>query len=297
MKKHSILFIANPKAGTRRGVNFSEVILKCIDIKKYDYEIKYTERAHHATELAADAVQHGIEYCFAIGGDGTVNEVAKALKGSQTCLGIIPCGSGNGLARHLKISLKIEKAFQLIDSGKILRIDTMLVNGIFSVNVSGIGFDAHVAAMFGKGGGRGFWNYTKLVMNEFKKYPEQQFEITCDGYTTIHKLIVVAFANSSQFGNNAYIAPNASVVDEYLDITMLRKMNLFNALMIAPKLFTKKLDDSKYVEIIQGKNIFIKTEKPVALHIDGEPSGESIQFEIQIQPGSLNVLLPETTYR
>ena len=297
MKKHTILFIANPKAGTRRGVNFSEMILKYVDVKKYDYEIKFTERAHHATEIAADAVQRGIEYCFAIGGDGTVNEVAKALKGSQTCLGIIPCGSGNGLARHLKIPLKIEKAFQLIDKGKILRMDSMLVNGIFSINVSGIGFDAHVADLFGKGKSRGFWNYAKLVINEFKKYPEQKFEITCDGHTSTHNLIVLAFANSSQFGNNAYIAPMASVVDEYLDITMLRKMSIINAITLAPKLFTKNIEKSDFVQIIQAKNISVKTEKPVALHIDGEPAGTDTQFEIVVQPSSVNVLVPEVTYR
>lgn len=297
MKKHSLLFIVNPKAGTRTGVNFDEVILSVINLKKYDYQIKYTERAGHATELAAAAVLQGIEYCFAIGGDGTVNEVAKALKGSQTCLGIVPCGSGNGLARHLKIPLKIEHAISLIDSGKILRIDTMLVNDIFSINVSGIGFDAHVAAMFGNSAGRGFWNYAKLVINEFKKYPEQKFEINCDGYNVAYNLFVVAFANSSQFGNNAYIAPDASVVDESLNIVLLRKMSFFNALLLAPKLFSKRIEESDFVQIINAKNISVKTEKPIALHIDGDPAGMNTQFQISVQPCSINVLVNAETYR
>lgn len=297
MKKHSILYIVNPKAGTRTGVNFSEAILKCIAINKYDYEIKYTERAGHATELAMAAVARGVEYCFAIGGDGTVNEVAKALKGSQTCLGIIPCGSGNGLARHLKIPLKITAALRLIDNGKILKMDTMMINEMFSINVSGIGFDAHVASLFGKGGGRGLWNYAKLVINEFKKYPEQQIEIICDNHTTTHNLFVVALANSSQFGNNACIAPGASVVDEYIDVTMLKKMSLINALLLAPKLFTKRIEESSFVQIISAKNILIKTEKPIALHIDGDPAGMNTVFEIKIQPASINVLVNAETYK
>ena len=297
MKKQTIHYIINPKAGTKHGINFSEIILKYIDLNKFDYHIKYTECAGHATVLALDAVNSNVEYCFAVGGDGTVNEVAQALKNSNTCLGIVPMGSGNGLARHLQIPLDAADAIKLVNSGKILRMDSMLVNGNYSINVSGIGFDAHVASLFGKGGKRGFFNYLKIVLSEFNKYPNQQMQITCDGYTSDKNLFIVAFANSSQFGNNAIIAPSASVVDEYINLVMFHKQGLIKTLLLAPRIFRGKLEDSDDIEMLQVKNINIKTLQPIALHIDGEPKGLATEFKIQVMPSTNNILVPEKTYR
>lgn len=297
MKKKKLLFILNPIAGTIRGFNYEALFSKIINKEKYTYEIKFTERALHATELSKQAVLDEVDYCFAIGGDGTVNEVAQGLKHTTICLGIIPRGSGNGLARHLQISMKIEEAIQLIESGKILRIDTMLVNERFSINVSGIGFDAHVASLFGKSGGRGLLNYAKIVFNEFKKYPEQEIEISCDGHVSTHAVFVAAFANSSQFGNNAFIAPKASVLDEQIDLVLLRKPSLLKALLLAPKLFMRTLDTADEVQIIKASKIAIRCTNEMALHIDGEPAGSSKNFDIEIVPESLNVLVPASTYR
>ncbi len=297
MKKKKLLFILNPIAGTNRGFNYEALFSKIINADKYSYEIKATERALHATALSKQAVLDGVDYCFAIGGDGTVNEVAQGLKYSTTCLAILPRGSGNGLARHLHISMKMEEALRLIENGKILRIDTMLVNGRFSINVSGIGFDAHVAALFGKNGNRGLLNYAKIVFNEFKKYPEQEIEISYDGFVSKHAVMVAAFANSSQFGNNAFIAPKASVLDEQIDVVLVQKMSMLKAFFQAPKLFMRSIDTSDKVQIVKARKIEIQCKNEMALHIDGEPAGSAKNFEIEVVPESLNVLVPASTYR
>lgn len=297
MNKKKILFIVNPKAGAGKKLDFQKVISQEINADKYSFEIQFTEGPKHATILSKQAAEAGFSYCFAVGGDGTVNEVADGLKFTNTCLGIIPFGSGNGLARHLQIPMQIKKALQLIDTGKVLRIDTMLVNNHFALNVSGIGFDAHVASLFGKNGSRGLLNYAKLVFSEFKKYPEQEIEISYDGFLLSTKIFVAAFANSSQFGNNAFIAPQASVVDEQIDLVLLRKMSMLKALFLAPKLFLKSIDTSDYVQIIKAKKINIVAHHEIALHLDGEAAGSSKSFDIEVVPESLNVLVSANTYK
>jgi YegS/Rv2252/BmrU family lipid kinase len=297
MNKKKILFIVNPKAGAGKKLDFQKIISQEINTDKYSFEIKFTQGPKHATELSKQAVKDGFSYCFAVGGDGTVNEVADGLKFTNTCLGVLPFGSGNGLARHLQIPMQINKALQLINNGKVLRIDTMLVNNRFSLNVSGIGFDAHVASLFGKNGNRGLVSYAKIVFSEFKKYREQEIDINYDGYLLSSKIFVAAFANSSQFGNNAFIAPKASVVDEQIDMVLLRKMSIPEALFLAPKLFFKSIDTSDYVQIIKAKKINITTQHEIALHIDGESAGNAKTFEIEVVPESLNVLVSAVTYR
>ena len=297
MSKPKILFIVNPKAGAGKNLDFLKIISKEINGIKYHFEIKFTQGPKHAAYLSQQAVIDGFSYCFAVGGDGTVNEVAGELKFTNTCLGIIPLGSGNGLARHLKIPMQIKKALQLIDTGKILRIDTLLVNKSFSVNVSGIGFDAHVASLFGKNGKRGLLNYAKIIFSEYKKYNEQEIEINYDGFLLTEKIFVAAFANSSQFGNNAFIAPQASVLDEQIDLVLLKKMSVLKALFLAPKLFLKSIETSDAVQIIRARKISVTCNNEIALHIDGEPATASNSFNVEVVPESLNVLVSAATYR
>src|SRR5436190_15269537 len=198
-----VFFIINKYSGTGFLSSLEEYIIDCCGKLKIEVAIEFTLHKGHATELAKEAVAQGFTRVFAIGGDGTVNEVAQGLVHTDTALGIIPKGSGNGLARHLHIPLKAHAALRLLDKYKILPIDTLRINDKLSINVSGIGFDAHVAGKFGKNGKRGLINYGKLVMQEFPGYKEFPLEIDVDDVKLRRKSFILAFANSSQFGNNA----------------------------------------------------------------------------------------------
>ena len=175
-------------------------------------EIAYSKYKGHATELAREIVAKKVQRVFVAGGDGTVNEVAQALVHTSTALGILPCGSGNGLARHLKVPLITKDSLQLISSYDIIEMDTLRVNGLLSVNVAGIGFDAQVATRFGHDGKRGLTGYARLVLKEFQSFGEFEGTIKINGETRNVKSFIIALANSSQFGNNAKVAPHASVV-------------------------------------------------------------------------------------
>lgn len=293
----NITFVINPKAGVKHNVDFTNLIQKIFSVSDYEFEIFTTKAPNHATELAAGAVKKNMAFVVAIGGDGTVNEVAKALVNSRTTLGIVPSGSGNGFARHLKIPLKAEQALKLIVDGKILKVDTFLINNFFSVNVSGIGFEAHIAHLFAKAKGRGFWNYAKLSLNEFLKYKPFGVRMVIDGVEAEKEIISLSFANSSQYGNNARIAPRASIVDGQLEVCMMKKFPLIGAIGFGWKIMNGHADNSKYLETKKCKHIKVFSEIELPFHIDGEPTGFAKEFNAIIIPASLNVSVPKITYK
>jgi diacylglycerol kinase (ATP) len=287
-----VFFIINKYSGTGfQSEVEGKIIDTCAQAGKV-CEIQYTQHRGHATELAREAAKTGFPVVFAMGGDGTVNEVAQGLVHSSTALGILPKGSGNGLARHLGIPLEFSQAIELIKSGQTNTIDTFLVNGRLSVNVSGIGFDGHVAGMFGQKSKRGLLGYTKLVLQEFRSFPEFTVTLQHDQQTTIRSSFVIALANSSQFGNNAKVAPLASVRDQLIDICLIRKLPLRDAPLFLARLFSGTVHQSIYTETIQAKTATITTQLPIAYHIDGEPFPPVQQLTVAIQPLSLHVVLP-----
>jgi diacylglycerol kinase (ATP) len=288
-----VFFIINKYSGTGYRPDVEGKIIAACGRHGLECTLEFTQRRGHATELAQLAVAQHFDLVFAVGGDGTVNEVAQGLLNSGLTMGILPKGSGNGLARHLGIPMRLSRALSLLESTRTIMMDTLNVNGKLSVNISGIGFDGHVAGMFGKNGHkRGLFGYAKLVLKEFARYPEVPVAITLDGKSQDREAFVIGLANSSQFGNNARIAPHASVCDEVMDVCVVRKVPLTQFIGFAQKMFTGRIDRSAFVEIIPARKVTLKFPRPVAYHIDGEAMEPRQEFSIEVNPASLKMLLP-----
>ncbi len=289
MKK--ICFIVNPISGVGRHKVIEKLIDQYLNRKLFDCEIAYTRAAKHATELARQAVTDNFHIVVAVGGDGSVNEITKGLIGSTTAMAVIPTGSGNGLARHLKIPLDLKKAMGVINHAKETRIDSIEFNNETFINVAGIGFDAHIGWEFSKFGKRGFSSYLKVIMREFPKYKVQDFELIMNGTPLHKKAFLISFANGSQWGNNAHIAPLADIADGFMDIAILKDLSFLNIISIGYKLFRKTLHESVHLEIIKAKEVIVKQSNTIA-HIDGEPIEIGQTISIKVNPLSLKVIVP-----
>ena len=218
-----ILFIINPNSVNKLKDRVENAIGSGINNSEFIVRIEYTKSASHAADLSREAVNEGVDIIAAVGGDGTVNEVASQMINSSSILGIIPMGSGNGLARHLGISRNIEKAVALINAQNTNTIDTGLVNGKTFVSIAGVGFDALIAEKFAQGTQRGFMGYFKQVAKEYLNYKPQEYILTfSNGEVIKKKALFVAFANSNQFGYNTTIAPNIAITPPNLSGTALR---------------------------------------------------------------------------
>lgn len=288
--KKKIYFIVNPISGIGRQKIIERLIDQHLDRTLYDYEIAYTKAAKHATELSQHASQNGFDVVVAVGGDGSVNEVARGLIGTQSVLAIIPAGSGNGLARHLQIPIHLKKAMEIINRGKSTLIDTMLLNDEPFVNVAGIGFDAHIGWEFAKFGKRGFASYLKVIQREFPKYKAQEFELSIGGKKEIKKAYLISFANGSQWGNNALIAPLADISDGLMDLVVLKDVSFLKSISIGYRLFSKTIHKSAHVEVYKVKEAVIKQQHSIA-HIDGEPIKTGQDIIVKVNPLSLHVLV------
>jgi len=294
-KLRTALFIINKfSGGGYRPEVEGRIIEKCEKLN-IESTIEFTQSPGHATELARKAVDQKLDFVFAVGGDGTVNEVAQGLLSSEVTMGILPKGSGNGLARHLGIPMSFKKSLDIIFLHREQRIDTLSVNGKLSVNVSGIGFDGHVAGLFANKAKRGLIGYTKLVLKEFLSFKSFEAKIDMNGSSFNSRSFIIALANSSQFGNNARIAPQASVCDQLMDVCFIQKVPLSQALGFAGKMFSGNLDRSRYVEIIKTNRISIDLEQPMAYHIDGEAMAATDKFVVELKPASLKMLVPQAS--
>ncbi|MGQ0828444.1 MAG: diacylglycerol/lipid kinase family protein [Bacteroidota bacterium] len=289
--KKKICFIVNPISGVGRQKIIEKLIDTQLDRALFDYEIAYTKASKHAIELAKQAVINNCHIVVAVGGDGSVNEIAKGLVGSTTAMAIIPTGSGNGLARHLQIPLDLKKAMEVINRSKETKIDTMQLNEETFVNVAGIGFDAHIGWEFAKFGKRGLSSYVKVILRELPKYKAQDFELIIDGKSIHQKAFLISFANGSQWGNNAHIAPLADIADGVMDIAILKNVSFLSGAQIAYKLFSKTLHLSPYLETIRAKEVMVK-QKDIIAHIDGEPLEAGNIISIKVNPLSLKVIIP-----
>ncbi len=290
-KINKILFIINKHSGTGYRPDVESKILSHCEKINIDARIEFTKERGHATALAKAAAIESYTQVFAVGGDGTINEVAKGLIHTKTALGVIPRGSGNGLARHLRIPLDLPQALKVIEA-KSIAIDTFSLNERLSVNVSGIGFDGYIANLFGKNGKRGLINYGRLVMQEFTSFKEFEFNISVANKSWSGKSFIIAIANSSQYGNNARIAPMASMQDAQLNACFIRKMSALQSLGFFYKMFNSKLEESQWIKYLQCDSIIVETSKEVPYHIDGEAIGVDTKFKLQTHPGSLLVKVP-----
>ena len=287
----NILFIINPISGTVKKSGVEHLINENLDLSKYNYSIKHTQYPHHATEIAK---QESTNYkiIVAVGGDGTVHEVGLGLIHTNSTLGIIPMGSGNGLARHLKIPMSTKKAILLLNNFQSKPIDTVKINDTHFLGAGGIGFDAHISYLFAKATKRGFITYLQLSVKEFFSYNEHNYQLIIDGKIFYKKAFLITFANSNQYGNNAFIAPNAVIDDGWISIVILKKFSLIYAIPLAIKLFTKKINPSKFVEEIKVKKAQIISPSN-EIHLDGEPLLIENTINIEVLPLSLNVISNE----
>ena len=289
-KKKRILFVVNPISGGKKKKGFEKRVLEDLDLNVYDAEFVLTECVGHANSLAKAAIEDGVDVVVAVGGDGTINEIASALNGTDTALGIIPEGSGNGLALYLGIPLNERAAIRRLNRLETLTIDSGTINGMPFFNMAGIGFDASVSDRFANDTIRGPIGYLKAVVSELSTYKPRPYTLDIDGAVFQREAFMISVANSPQYGNNAYVAPQASVTDGLLDVCIIHKFPLYTIPMMVFHLFNKTADQSEYVEIIPGKQIRIAREAAGVVHVDGEPKEMGETLEIAINPGTLRIL-------
>ncbi|MCX6232015.1 MAG: diacylglycerol kinase family lipid kinase [Bacteroidetes bacterium] len=292
MEKQKIVFIINPISGIVKKENIGNQIIMYLDKEKYNYQIAYTEFAKHAIELSKQHVENGADIIVAVGGDGSINEVVNGLKGSKVKLGIIPLGSGNGLARFLKIPFQIKEAIEVINKANTIAIDTVNVNEIVFVSIAGIGFDALVAKRFAKYHKRGFWSYLTIATKEYRMYRPRKYELTINGEIITRRALMVVFANSDQFGYNTSIAPHASIEDGLVDVCIVKKIPVYKMFFFVQLLFLKQLYKTKYLEIIKTDEVFITRKRNKVVNIDGDPVKIAKDLHIKVNHLALNVIIP-----
>lgn len=289
-QRPNILFLINPKSGTKRKKDIDSMVKSHLT-EFFDIKIAYTEYAGHATILAKDAANEGFDTVVAVGGDGTVNEVAQALIGSKTALYIVPMGSGNGLARHLHIPLLPQKAMQQLPNTVKQAIDVGIVNEKFFFCTAGLGFEAHVSHVFAKQKSRGLTTYAKSSLSSFFNYKPHSYEIKIDGQSKNLDAFMVTVANVSQFGNNFFISPQADAADGYLDLCIVKPLRYYQVPTLVAQAFGKQIHKNPNVEIIHGKKIevFCKNKAVIQAHIDGEPIELPANVCFEVLPQRLNV--------
>ena len=283
-------FIINPNAGKNKNLELLEK-----DIKKLfpTAEIIYTKYAGHAKELALEAAQKHYESVIAVGGDGTINEITQSLVNSETALGIIPCGSGNGFARLIKMPLKNNlKCLEIIKKGKVKKIDVGQANNEYFLNVAGLGLDALIAQKFAASKTRGKWPYFKIGIKEFFNYKPAKCSLTFPhGMKAEISPMCLAFANGNQYGSNFYIAPKAQLDDGVLDMVILPPANILKILLGLPNFLLDGLSPFKLTSVKKVKQILVSVDGDFAYHIDGEPrTCASGELKINISPKSLNII-------
>lgn len=288
--KRKALFIINPISGGKKKDGVPELIEKYLDKETLNYVVVFSDGVSHARQIAREAVNK-FNLIVAVGGDGTINEVASAIVGSDTTLGIIPYGSGNGLSRFLGISMDAAKAIKTLNTENIEVIDSAKLNGTPFFNMAGVGFDAHISELFSHGKKRGFFTYLKSSIQEVAKYKPQTYHLDIDGVAYEREAFMLSFANSSQYGNNAHISPNASVQDGLLDICVIKKFPFWKFPEMCLRMITKTAEGTSYVEIIRGKCIQVKRCNPGPVHLDGEPQIKGTDITIEVIPSSLKVIV------
>ncbi len=286
----NILFIINPISGGKDKRSFPDKIIQYLDLDKFNPDFVFTERINHAHQLAKQAIDMGVDIIVAVGGDGTINEVASVLVGSDQIMGIIPFGSGNGLARTLGIPVNEKEAIKRLNGLNVDRIDSGILNNRYFFGIAGVGFDAHVSACFANNQTRGLTGYIHTVLTEVISYQSQYYTIEVDGEVINRQAFLISIANSSQYGNNAHIAPLASVKDGLLDVCIIKRFPLYYLPMIGFHLVNKTAHQSKYIEIIKGRDIIIRREKAGIVHLDGEPELMEANIQITVNPLSLHII-------
>lgn len=291
--KKRILFIVNPISGIHGKEFVLHLIDKYIDRTRYDYTVRKTEYAGHACQLACQAAEEKTDIVVAIGGDGTINEIGRSLVHTDTAIGIIPCGSGNGLARHLHIPMEPRGAIETLNKGFIKEIDYGKIDQHPFFCTCGVGFDAFVSLKFADSGKRGLSTYLENTLHESLTYRPETYEIENELGTVRYKAFLIACANASQYGNNAYIAPQASLTDGMMDITILEPFTVLDVPTLAFQLFNKTIDQNSRIKTLKEKKITIHRHSAGVFHFDGDPMMGGKDLEVEVIHRGLKVIAPE----
>lgn len=288
--KERIRFIINPISGVGRKNVIPPMLESHLNQERFDYDIVFTEHRGHASDLAKQASEEGIDIVCAVGGDGSVHEVGTALIGTSTKLAIIPVGSGNGLARHLNIPLGIKDAIYCINHSNWIAMDTVMVNDKSFLGVGGYGFDAVVAKKFDQHHKRGFFSYIYLTIREFFRFNPINVSIDVDGKVKTLPVVLLTVANASQFGNGFTVSPKSDVTDGELELVVLKPFSIWSVPSLVYRFFTKKSDRSRYSEVIPFKKARIQSSRQIA-HYDGEPVDVRAELNVSVVPKSLNIVV------
>ncbi|MGL5683313.1 MAG: diacylglycerol/lipid kinase family protein [Marinifilaceae bacterium] len=293
MAAKKMLFIVNPISGFGWGKDLPNKLRSMSDYKDIDYEIVFTEYGGHARKLVEEARKlNKYTHIVAAGGDGTVNEVGVALMGSDIALGIIGLGSGNGFARHLGYSIFMHRALRQVLTDQCEQVDVLQMNDKFALNVNGVGFDAEVAHAFNKGRWRGPLSYMYNIIRLYFKCPEKRYKITSGGEVMRVKCFVLSFANSSQYGNNAFIAPLASIRDGMMDICILRRPAMLDVLFFLFTLLNKNIYRLSFFKEFQCDEAIVEGRID-KVHVDGDAYHMKSPLHLKMHKGVLKVVVPK----
>lgn len=292
-KAINVQAIINPISGVGSKRKIPKMIEEICRKNNLPLTISFTEYSGHASELTKQAIDKGVKLIIAVGGDGTVNEIARSMIHSNAALGIVPKGSGNGLARELQIPMDAQRALEVIMKGHVTTIDCCKANDRVFFTTCGVGFDAAVSQKFAKEKTRGSLTYVKNTVEEYLSYQPEVYELLIDNQTIKEKAFLVACANASQYGNNAYIAPHANICDGKMDVTILSPFTPLDIPPLAIQLFTKQLERNSKIKTIKASQVTIIRQKEGLMHLDGEPIQVDSRIDISMIPKALNVLTPE----
>jgi diacylglycerol kinase (ATP) len=289
-----VCFIINPTAGKlQKEKNIETRVAHFAQKHNWDSSIKKTTHSGHATELSRNAIEDGCNLIVSIGGDGTMSEVAGELIGKNVIFGLIPCGSGNGLGRHLGIPLNFDYALKTLVEGKVVKLDVGYANEHPFFNLMGVGFDAYMGEKFNKLSKRGALSYFRATLPELFKYKPQPYRIHYNDKVISHDAWLVTIANSSQYGNNAYIAPKAKIDDGLLDLTLLHMKNFSAVPNVLFRLFNKTLDKSPSIIAEKSSEFIIETDSSEFFQRDGEIVPFMKYIHVRIKCAALNILVPK----
>jgi len=291
--KRKIVFLYNPISGSRRLIPVVPIIERFVNRDLYDFSIVTTDHKGHATELARQYAAQNYDAVIAVGGDGTVNEVGCGLIGTDTALGIIPCGSGNGLARHLGIPLDPFKAVKWLDKSIFTEIDYGLIEDQPFFCTCGVGFDATVSDTFSKAGTRGVLTYMESILKEIATYKDKTYKLSFDNSSETFECFIVTCANADQWGNNAFIAPTASLQDGLMDVVVIHPFTPIDAPLMAFQLFNRLIEKNPKVMVRKCSHMTITRESEGPAHYDGDPMMLGKEIHIRMVHGGLRVLIPD----
>ena len=271
--RQKLMAVINPISGAVDKDSVPGIIERSIDHTLFDVDVRFTQYASHATKLAQEAIDKGYYGVIAIGGDGTINETATALRDTSTALGIV--------------------ALSIINLRHIEALDYCTVNDRPFFCTCGVGFDALVSEKFAQAGRRGPITYLQKALSEYLKYRSEVYVIETADKTITEKAFIIACGNASQYGNNAYIAPKASMNDGLIDVTVILPFTPIDTAIMGLLLFTKHLDQDTNIHSFRTSELTIRRPRPEMMHIDGEPIMMDADLHIRCHKGGIKIFLPE----